>query len=261
MLGSELRRWISSPLVWGIVVVSVLMSFLSVYGCVQPVMNSGQSAAEQLELSQLIATMGFGGALFSSILGIVIVTQDMQTGYLRYLTLRCNCFWYIAGIKMVVAMVLALPTAVLNLIAVHVASGALMRAGGMTYMQPQHIDRWAATYTLMYMVASCWGVALGFLLRNPIVTIAVQFVYQTLAEAQVISSFPKIGRWSFGGAESAIVDDPSLAERFGMGQGVALSLAWVVVLLVVAFVVSMRLRGERILNPRFSGRWSHKGRA
>ncbi|MDD6373249.1 MAG: hypothetical protein PUF97_01970 [Bifidobacteriaceae bacterium] len=261
MLGSELRRWMSSPLVWGIMAISALLSFLSVYGCVQPMMGSGRSAAEQLELSRLVSTMPFGGALFSSILGILVVTQDIQTGYFRYLVLRHNGFWYVAFIKMTLAVALAIPTVVLNLVAVHVGAMSLMTTGEMTYTQPQPINRWIATYSLMYVVAACWGVAVGFCLRNSMLAIAVQFVYQTIAEAQVISSFPKIGRWLFGGAESAIVNDFSLAERFDIGQGVLLSLAWIAILFAVAFASSRRLRGDWIFNSAVIGHSSHKWRA
>ncbi|WP_144441820.1 hypothetical protein [Pseudoscardovia suis] len=239
----------------------MLLSVLSVYGCVQPAMNSGKSAEEQAELSELISTMAFGGALFSSVLGILVVTQDVQSGYFRFLTLRHSGFWFVACVKMIVAAVLAVPTAICNLAAVHGASSALMKAGAMTYASPQSMGKWIATYVFMYLVSALWGVALGLLLRNTAIAIVVQFVYQTLVEAQVISSFPRVGRWLFGGAESAIVDDTSLAERFSMWQGAGLAIAWVAVLSLLAWATSRRMDGILVLNFGVKRRPLAEGRA
>ena len=249
----EMKRWMRTPIIWMMLLIAVLMTVLSVYGCIQAASSTRESATAQLTLSELVSTMAFGGALFTSIIGILVVTLDVQSGYYRYLALKHSGFLFITGIKIGVAAMFAVLTAVINLLAAHWAASIMMKINAMTYTPPQSIWKWIATYAFIYVASAAWGVALGALVRNTVLSITVQFVYQTLAEARIISAFPKIGRWLFGGAESAVVDDTALVERFNTWQGMGLSVAWVALLLTLAYVVNSQSYGFKIDGLRLCG--------
>jgi hypothetical protein len=91
-----------------------------------------------------------------------------------------------------------------------------------------------ARHALHVALGGVWGVALGFLLRSTAVAILFQLAFQPLVENWVINSRPSIGRWLPGGAESAVVGDPTLAARLGFLAGLAVLVGWIATMLVTA---------------------------
>lgn len=257
MFLGELKRWLRSPFIWLIALISLVANALATYGTIQPFLGTATSLEEQRHISETASSMLFGGALFTAIIGIIVVTVDIKTGYYRYLLLRHNRFWHTALMKTAVAAFLAVPVILLNLLCVYAIAKMVMEFGGMTYTVPAHLAKWTLRYTCLYIISAMWGVAVGLTLRSSIIAIAVQFIYATILEAQIISSFPKVGRWLFGGAESAIVDDVSLQNRLNSWLGLGIALVWVGLILLIAYANEWR-RARSITTVRQFIRWPQK---
>jgi hypothetical protein len=84
-------------------------------------------------------------------------------------------------------------------------------------------------------------VFVGSIVRAQVAALAGIVVWTTMVEAALLHLFPSVGRWLPGGAEAAVVADPSLPQRLSRPGGALLLLAWIAVAGAVA-VTTLRTR-------------------
>lgn len=65
-------------------------------------------------------------------------------------------------------------------------------------------------------------------------------IYSGFFEIVFTSNLPKIGRFLFGGAQQSIVDSSSMEEKLTAVQGIAVAVAWIVLLTFAAYAAEKR---------------------
>lgn len=167
--------------------------------------------------------------LFSSLCGAQTVTRQLRDGLTSFLFLARPSWSYILTVKAVAASLLG---AVFGLaaavVALTVARARLDRAGA---LEPMSSRVWwlLAGIVLLGAAGGAWGVFVGAVFRHHALTLAGLVVWSVGLEGGLIALVPAVGRWLPGGAQAAVVADPTLSGRFGPAGGVTLLVAWLAI--------------------------------
>ncbi|MDO5034446.1 MAG: hypothetical protein Q4E01_03565 [Actinomycetaceae bacterium] len=236
----ELRRWIKAPALWVITLLSAGMAVLSTFGTIETgAKNIEDGLTDAAGLTELSLTMPFAGVLFTTFLAIVIVGSDFDTKFSNRLRMLSSNAVTLIVVKSIVASLLSFIVGAATLAAGRVATERLLEAKDIAFTPQMEVVEWAQGYLLLYVSGALWGVAVALLFRNSIVAMGVHFIYQTVAESSIIGAFPKVGKWLPGGAQAAMVQDPSLPERLDILPGIGVFALWLVALFALSvFILS-----------------------
>lgn len=243
----EFRRWVFTPTLWGITVIAAGLTVLSTYGTAETgATRISEGVTDAASLTELLLTMPFAGVLFTTFLGIVIVATDFDTKFSNRLLMLNRSVAMLIAVKSVVAGLLSTVVGAATLVAGRYSTQMLLKGKGIDFLPQMEALEWVRGYMLLYVTGAVWGVAVGLLFRNTALSLGVHFIYQTVAESAVIQAFPNVGKWLPGGAQAAMVQDPSLPERLNVVPGVGLYALW----LVAIFTISLLLLHRSHQPPR-----------
>lgn len=253
MFKSELKRLWRNRIVWYFAAIPAFSSFITIYGNVSSAAKGDKSVESQLKLSDALSAVPYMGSLFIAIIAAYVVTADMENGYYRYIKLKNQNFWNIFLVRSCVSASVVLILAPFTFAAVYLSSKYLMQSEGMTYTLPDSKVKWIAGYIFIYVLSTFWGTSAGFLIRKMIYSAGAISIYSGFFEIVFTSNLPKIGRFLFGGAQQSIVDSSSMEEKLTAVQGIAVAVAWIVLLTFAAYAAEKRRKKSAISLGSSSG--------
>lgn len=235
---AELRRWLMSPALWLVTLISGMMTALSTFGVVETgVKQIANGMTKPNSLTELALTMPFGGVLFTTFMAIMIIGNDFDTKFsTRLLTLSNNPFTLVE-VKGLAAIVLSAIIGVVTLVTGWVSTQLFLNFNDISFLPQMDAIEWIGGYMLLFTSGALWGIAIGLLFKNTLVAMGVHFIYQTVAEAAIIKAFPHFGKWLPGGAQAAMVKDPSLPERFAVLPGIGIFTLWLAALFLASILL------------------------
>jgi hypothetical protein len=184
--------------------------------------------------SYYLVGMAFAMVLFSALSGALQMTSEHRCRSIGLTTIvspdRLSVLWA----KTIVAAGIGLAQGVLGVAAALATSRIAMDRYGFALPLDGRTVGLAAGLVALCGLAGVWGLCVGAAVRGQVAALAGIVVWTTMVEAALLHLFPDVGRWLPGGAEAAVVADPSLPERFGRPGGAVLLLAWVAIVAVAA---------------------------
>ncbi|MEW9528126.1 ABC transporter permease [Microbispora sp. NPDC049125] len=241
LVKAELRKLFTTRLWWimmlvMIVLVAVNLGFLIGLAGVRQNGSAGIPARDTAEWAQLAWSAGSGGAIFTMILGVVLMTSEY-----RYQTITGTFLTTPRRNHVIVAKLLAgvLVGALFGLVvlvfeAVTVFPAVLL-SGGELSLSASRIPQISIGILAMLALYALFGIGLGALVRNQIAGIVGAVVWAYVIEG-IFTGIPvlhPIGRWLPGGAAQALM---SIDVDTGLGASRWLP-AWAGALVLVGYAV------------------------
>jgi ABC-2 type transport system permease protein len=187
-----------------------------------------------------ILASGFTAGLLATLLGVLSVTAEYRHGTVGASVLASGSRTRWASSKVLVTCPLGLVFTFLGQTAVLVSGLPILAGKGV------HPDVWSGDLLRMTLgtatlgfIAAAWGVGLGLCIRNQLAAVAGVVLYSTVAEAAFLAAVPAVGQYLPGGAQAAIVVDPTL-PHLSMAAGYLLFMAWTAVSLLVGRTILLR---------------------
>jgi len=239
LVRAELAKVMTTRLVWGL-----LLGYLGfvALNIVIAVFTAGTQGLPPLDSQQSVrgvfASAGTG-TVFSLVLGVIAMTGEFRHG-----TASTTFLAVPRRGRVVAAKAMALPVVTLG----YAAAGVAVTAGlGYGLLAAKGVDAGAADPQIQRVLAgamatvalySLLGVGFGALIRNQIAAVVVALLWVMLVESGLVAFLPEVGRWTPGGAASAM----TLGEPV---RGVDLLPVWAGALLFVAYGVALAAFGAR----------------
>ncbi|WP_252262413.1 hypothetical protein, partial [Mobiluncus mulieris] len=196
----ELLRWSKSTALWAVILVGAFMTFMAITGTVaRKVPELEQGLIDGKTLSDFTLSMSFSGALFASILGIVVVTGDFTTKFSTRLFLFSRLPFTLMIVKSAVAALLGLVLGAVILVTCWFSTQGFLAARGYEFFPPQNLRQWVGSHLVMFALSAIWGVDLGFIFRNTVIGITFEIIFLTMLEPALHSIFPQAAKWLPGG--------------------------------------------------------------
>jgi hypothetical protein len=170
--------------------------------------------------------MGFAMVLFSALSGALQMTSEHRCRSIGLATLLAPDRTPVLWSKAVVAAGIGALHGLLAVGAAAISAKVAMARYDLSLPLDGRIVGLGAGLVLLCSLSSVWGVCIGAAVRTQVVALAGIAVWTAMVEATLIHLFPDVGRWLPGGAEAAVVADPSLPERLSRPGGTALLLVW-----------------------------------
>lgn len=238
---AELRRWFVSTTLWAITFIAAAMTVLSTFGVVETgAKQIAEGVTDPESLTELALTMPFGGVLFTTFLAIIIVGNDFDTKFSNRLLALSKTPTTIIAVKGLVSAVLSTIVGAATLVIGRITTRLFLEGKDIAYLPQMDTAEWARGYMFLFVSGALWGVALALLFKNTIIAMGVHFIYQTVAESAIIGAFPHFGKWLPGGAQAAMVQDPSLPETFDILPGLGIFALWLVALFAISTMLLQR---------------------
>jgi hypothetical protein len=193
------------------------------------------------EASYFLIGMAFAMVLFSALSGALQITSEHRVRSFGLMALVAPRRTPLLWAKAIVACGVGVFQGALGVAAAMVTARLSMARYGMTIPLDNRTVGLAAGLTALCGLAGVWGLFIGAAVRTQVAALAGIVVWTTMVEAAVLHLFPTVGRWLPGGAQAALVADPSLPQRLGRPGGGVLLTAWMALAAVVA-VHTLRTR-------------------
>jgi ABC-type transport system involved in multi-copper enzyme maturation permease subunit len=191
--------------------------------------------------SYFLVGMGFAMVLFSALSGALLITSEHRSRSFGLMALVAPSRTPLLWAKSIVAAGAGMAQGVLGVIVAIVTARLSMGRYDLTIPLDGRTVGLAVGLVLLCGLAGAWGLFIGAAVRAQVAAFAGIVVWMTMIEAAVLHLFPSVGRWLPGGAQAAIVADPSLPQRLGRPSGGVLLLGWML-LAAVAAVHTLRTR-------------------
>ena len=212
---------------------------LTLWAAVQPVMQAGRSGAPSLgtagALLAVLDALG-RGAMVALLAGVLVVTWDVRHGTLTGTLLQTPRRAAVLGAKAVVAVLLALVAAGIDLTVV-LAVGRLSGAVDPAMMNSDIVLR-VVGLLLAYPLYALLGVGVGTLLLSQPVAVVLPLLWATLLERLLVPD--SLAPWSMSGVTAALANAGDVAGVLPVQVGAAALLAYA--------VTALALGGARLLR-------------
>lgn len=212
---------------------------LTLWAAVEPVLQAGRAGSPSLGTAgALLAVLGAvgRGTLVVLVAGVLLVTADGRHGTLTSTLLQAPRRAAVLGAKAVVAVLLALVAATVDLavvLAVGVASGAVDPA-----LVNGDIAVRVTGLLLAYPLYALLGVGLGALLLSQPVAVVLPLLWTSLLERLVVPE--DWAAWSLSGVTAALAHAGDVAGVLPVPLGAAALLAYTAAVLVLGCVRLVR---------------------
>lgn len=225
------RRRLFSTNGWWILILAAI--FLPAVGTMSVGMTLGKSGGIALDDPGLVPqtlAAGFSSGLIAAIYGALTVTSEY-----RYRTVSQSAFdagtrWRWIAAKIPVLVVVGILLTVVGEIATIILGSIFLQHVGVApdLWHGQLLDMAIGT-AVLGLPSVLWGAAVGLLVRSQIGAIAGLILYSMVAESAVVQFVPTIGKFLPGGAQAAIVDDPTLPYHH-LVLGWLIFLSWILLI-------------------------------
>lgn len=215
----------------GLLVLAVADVLLSGLGTVSVGVTLNKPTGIDVHTSEGVArafSSGFTGGLVASIFAALMITSEFRhrTVSQAVIDSGARVRWVMAKILPAVAVGLSFTTAA-QFVTLLVGLPFLAKAGVHPDIWHGSLLRMTIGTALLGIPAALWGMAVGLLVRSQVGTVVGLIVYSVIAEAAVLQFLPAIGKWLPGGAQAALVDDPTLPYHNTI-LGVFVYAVWIV---------------------------------
>lgn len=194
-------------------------------------------------LARAVASASAGNTLLL-ILGILVLTQEFRFGTATPSFLVSPRRGRVLVAKLAAVSLAGLLFAVLSSLFALVASWALIAARGDALVFDQTVVEVLLGVALCLLLYGPIGVGVGALIRNQIAAVVAALAWTFIVEQLLVALLPEVGKWTPGGAASAVLQLGDLATTRGdllpVWGGALLLVAYAVVLSVVAAMVTLR---------------------
>ena len=185
-----------------------------------------------------------GGNVVVLVLGILTLTQEYRFGTATPSFLVTPQRWRVLVAKLAAVSVTGLAFAAVSTVVALGLSAALIAARG-------EVLRWDSTVAevllgvgLVMLLYGPIGVAVGALVRNQVAAVVGALAWTFVVEQLLVALLPEVGRWTPGGATSAVLQLGDLATTRGtllpVWGGALLLVAYAAVLSGVAARLTLR---------------------
>jgi ABC-2 type transport system permease protein len=232
---AELFRASRSRSTWILPLVGVVFLGLSLLGNVSVEHTKlVQGHTTPADASYFLIGLAFIMLLFSALGGVLLVTSEYRS---RTMGLSVLVSPSRTPILVAKAKVSALIGALYGILAVGEAfalSAVAMSGRGDSFVVNARTFWLAVAIVPIVAVAGPWGTFVGTVVRPQLAAVIGTIVYVTMGEAAVLHYFPSVGRWLLGGAQAAVLADPSVPDRLGRLAGSGLLIGWIIATAAVA---------------------------
>lgn len=202
--------------------------------------KSGGIALSAPDVAQLVLSAGFTGGLLASIFGALLVTSDFRyrTAGQAMVEVRSRVNWLVA--KAVVAVISGLViTTITQASTLAIGLPFLKHANVVVDLWHGQILHMTIGTVLLGLPSALWGVVIGLLIRRQIPTVLTLVIYSVAVEAAILQFVPSLGKFLLGGAQAAIVFDPSLPYH-NVSLAVVVFATWIIGLGSMGLVILRR---------------------
>jgi ABC-type transport system involved in multi-copper enzyme maturation permease subunit len=244
LVRAELAKVMSTRLVWGLLVGYLGFVALNIVVAVFTAGTQGLPALDTPEAVRGVFGSAGTGTVFSLVLGVVAMTGEFRHG-----TATTTFLAVPRRGRVVLAKSVALPVVTLG----YAVAGVALTAGlGYGLLAARGVDAGALDTQIVRVLAgalatvslySLLGVGFGALIRNQVAAVVTALLWVMLVEAGLVAFLPEVGRWTPGGAASAM----TLGEP---ARGVELLPAWAGALVFVAYGAAFAAVGARLTVRR-----------
>ena len=236
-------RTVKLPL-W-LLVTTLLLVLL---GVLATVLTAGLEGAplsrEDPELMARAVANASGGNIVVLILGILVLTQEFRFGTATSSFLVTPKRGRVLVAKLIaVALVGAVFAVVSAVVAVAVSAVLIPIRDGVVNYDAQVLQVLLGAMLVMVLYGPI-GIAVGALVKNQIAAVVGALAFTFIVEQLLIALLPDVGRWTPGGASSAVLQLGDLATTRGellpVWGGVLVLLAYAAVLSAIAARLTLR---------------------
>jgi ABC-2 type transport system permease protein len=239
LLGAEWLKLRTTRLLYGMAAATVLLSVAAVAGAVLAADRAGVGLSSTEGLERVLPVTGTG-ALVVLLAGTLIAAGEHRHGTAAGIFLTTPRRYRVVLAKLAVGAWVGLGAGLVTAAACVATAAALFSAKGATFPFGDR-DVWlivagTLAYTTLFAVL---GVALGTLIRNQVLAVAVALAWIGIVEHILVSLAPSVGRWLPAAAGQAIVRTP-LDDLLSPVAGLVLLAGYAVVIAAagVRFTVS-----------------------
>lgn len=236
-------RTVKLPL-W-LLLTALLLVLLGVLVTVLPAgLEGAPLRREDPELMARAVANASSGSVVVLILGILVLTQEFRFGTATPSFLVTPRRGRVLVAKLIAsAMVGAVFAVISALLAVAVSAVLIPFKGGVVNYDLQVLQVLVGAVLVMVLYGPL-GIAVGALVRNQIAAVVGALAFSLLVEQLLIALLPDIGRWTPGGASSAVLQLGELATTRGdllpVWGGLLLLVAYAAVLSAIAARLTLR---------------------
>jgi ABC-2 type transport system permease protein len=208
LLAAEWLKLRTTRLLYGMAATAVLLSFAAVTGAALAADRAGVVLASTEGLERILPVTGTG-ALVVLLAGILIAAGEHRHGTAADTFLTTPRRHRVVLAKLAAGAAVGLGAGLVTAAACLAAAATMFRLDGTSFPYGDH-DVWVIlagtlAYTTLFAVL---GVALGTLVRNQVLAVAVALAWIGIVEHILVSLAPGIGRWLPAAAGQAIVRTP-----------------------------------------------------
>ena len=208
LVSAEWLKLRTTRLVYGMAAAAVLLSVAAVTGGVLATERSSTPLASTRGLDQILSLTGTG-ALVMLLVGILVAAGEYRHGTAADTFLTTPRRHRVVLAKLAVSAAVGLAAGLITAAAGVATAVALFNVEGTTFPLGDR-DVWLTlagtlAYTTLFAVL---GVALGTLIRNQVLAVAVALAWIGIVEHIFISLAPGVGRWLPAMAGQAVVRTP-----------------------------------------------------
>jgi ABC-2 type transport system permease protein len=194
-------------------------------------------------LARAVASASAGNVILL-VLGILALTQEFRFGTATPSFLVTPRRGAVLTAKLVAVALTGLVFAIISVVFALAASWLLIAVRGDALRFDSTVVQVLLGVGLVLMLYGPIGVAVGALVRNQIAAVVAALAWTFIAEQLLVALLPEVGRWTPGGATSAVLQLGDVATTRGdllpTWGGALLLVAYAVVLSVVAARLTLR---------------------
>jgi ABC-2 type transport system permease protein len=221
---------------------------LVLLGVVATVLTAGLEGAplqrDDPEMLARAVASASGGNIVVLILGILALTQEFRFGTATPSFLVTPRRGRVLAAKLLAVSLVGLVFALISAVLALVVSAVLIGARGDTLRFDSSVVQVLLGVGLVMLLYGPIGVAVGALVRNQIAAVVGALAWTFIAEQLLVALLPEVGRWTPGGASSAVLQLGDVATTRGdllpVWAGALLLIAYAVVLAAVAARLTLR---------------------
>ena len=221
---------------------------LVLLGVLATVLTAGMEGAplqrDDPDLLARAVASASGGNIVLLVLGILALTQEFRFGTATPSFLVTPRRGNVLVAKLIAIALVGLLFAVLSVLFALGASLALLALRGDPITFDATVVEVLLGVGLVLLLYGPIGVAVGALVRNQIAAVVAALAWMFIAEQLLVALLPEVGKWTPGGASSAVLQLGELATTRGdllpVWGGAVLLVAYAVVLSALAARITLR---------------------
>lgn len=194
MLYAEIRRQFTSATFVPLVVFSVALNAVSMFGTASGRLHAPGNVLDPTELTHALVALGFGASLVSLIYGAIFAARDIDTRFIIRQSYLAGGVWHLFAHKACICVVAGLVFGVLANVTSHGVSTILLAPRGASVDVRGDTPAILAGVVCSVAGYSLIGFAVGWLIRNTIAATITVVIYTLVVESLVIAWNPDLGR-------------------------------------------------------------------